>query len=147
MHLVDLDKKDCITANILCCHMACYFSKEKDRVSAFLQLLSSYIGILIRPVLLQNEAKCVGAIEVKGSPCVIIEAKNEVGTAGSDSYPQLIAHYIQMLRKQVVRNCPGLTYFIELVGATHVHLCCCVWSICICGQANISHLVGCPARE
>ena len=65
--------------------------------------------------MLQNEAKCDGAIEVKGSPCVIIEAKNEVGTRGSDSYPQLIAYCNQMLRKEVVTNCPGPTYFVDIV--------------------------------
>ena len=110
---ISLDKDDCRFVNAICQSMSGVFHYEKDRIQIFNEMLDKYLGEHIK----------VGydGVQVDGcilpGPCVIIEAKVEVGKGNADSYTEANSYYIQTRSKKTKKSksCQP-AFIIELVG-------------------------------
>ena len=113
---IDLTKDDCRFTSMLCNSMAKFYPDEPARQKACNDLMSSYFGYPLTPVVIHNEGKtavtCDGAI----SKAMYLEYKNEVGAGNCDSFLEVISHYIEGLPQDSIDESCLARFLLEIVG-------------------------------
>lgn len=86
--------------------MAVHYENEKMRQNVLISLLDEFIGITITPSSRTGQNVADGTFEWAGCGVLYMEIQNEVGTGGSDSYPQVITYYVKGMNSSYISTSP-----------------------------------------
>ena len=110
-----LEKEDTKFAVMFTAEMSEHYSNEESRRLKIKRLLGDYlIGESLRSV----DNTDFSVVYCDGV-ALIGEIKNEVGRGGCDSYFELVAYYINAVKCNPNKMCPGPCFLMEIIG-THV---------------------------